>query len=681
MSGRAPGAAAVQSGALLLGALLALAGCATQHRMVPADTPLQQAVRFVETDGQGHNHDLSGSGHESEALLDSTVAATRVPDPGLVGMESTLQIRVDPTRMGAGPEGNSAQAAADLAALDEETAQLRDTVAGLGALATQEAQLVRMFTALQEMRVTSAGGPIPPTAWAAWRTALRSHAVAEGVLISALLAWNDTDPDFARRLNDAGGSTTDIVSLLQGRLDALAHEHAALTAALVSRTRTLSLEAWWLGDDRRGQLHLPYYDELDAGDVVRRDRAGLDLSADDRARLEAHWQATVALAGALEEYRQGRGTLRDAVAATAPVLARLADELQSFRHALAGVDMAAARRESRSALDGCLRVQGQNVLAANAPLVDKWIQRFGAVTAWLAEAAVYATSWRNLPPAEALAQLDAAQELTERGEALLQEVRAALAATGTVELPALLAALAGADQVPAAVVACWGNAAFADQTTLGGLWLRAERLLALTHEIYVGLGGVRLLPPLETDTWRVPVEAARSTSLDLTRSPHRPGDRIVVRARMWRGDNAQPDDELVASFAPQWFGWHGRLSPAVVLARPDRLPDGGNPKYGFAPVLSWLQAYTPRPEQNGAAAGLARALVPALGIHAAFLNADPDAAIEVGLGATLALWGDRLQLGGGVNLMAADDAAGRYYSFVGSDLISLLNAAGLGTKP
>jgi hypothetical protein len=39
-------------------------------------------------------------------------------------------------------------------------------------------------------------------------------------------------------------------------------------------------------------------------------------------------------------------------------------------------------------------------------------------------------------------------------------------------------------------------------------------------------------------------------------------------------------------------------------------------------------------------------------------NVDPDAAVEVGMGATLALWGDRLQLGG-VNLMAADEASGR----------------------
>jgi hypothetical protein len=671
----------VRSSSLLLGALFALGGCATQHRLVPADTPLQQAVRFVETDGQGHHHDLSGSGHQGEALLDSTVAARRVPDPGLVGMESTLQIRVDPTRLGAGSDETAAPLAAGLADLDAETAQLRNTVAGLTALAVQEAQLVRMFSALQEQRAATAGGPIPAPAWAEWKAARRTYGAAEDALISVLLAWEETDPEFAARLDAVGANTTDIVGLLQGRLDSLAGKHAALTAALAARSRDLTLEAWWLGDDQRGQLHLPYYDDLDAGDVVRRDRAGLELSADDRARLEAHWQATVALAGALEEYRQGRGTLREAVAAAAPALVYLADELQAFREALATVDMAAARREARAALDGCLRAQGQNVLAANAPLVDKWAQRVDAVTAWLAEAAKHADSWRSLPPAEALAQIDAARDLTQRGAALLGAVRADLATAGTVELPAVLAVLAGVEQVPGAVVACWREAAFAEHTTLGGLWIRAESLLDLASGVYGGLGGVRLLPPLETDTWRVPVEAARSTSLDLTRSPHRSGDRVVVRARLWRGEAAQPDDELVATFAPQWFGWHGRLSPAVVLARPDRLPDGRTPKYGFAPVLSWLQAYTPRPEQDGAAAGLARALVPSLGIHAAFLNADPDAAIEVGLGATLALWGDRLQLGGGMNLMAADDTSGRYYSFVGSDLISLLNAAGLGSKP
>lgn len=160
------GASVVRSDVLALCALFALTGCAAQHRMVPADTPLQQAIRFVETDGEGQHHDLSGIDRSGEALLDSTVAARRLPDPGLVGMESTLQIRVDPTRLSSAQEDATGPEMADLAALDAETGRLRDAVAGLNALAVQEAQLVRMFAALQEQRTAAAGGPLPATAWA-----------------------------------------------------------------------------------------------------------------------------------------------------------------------------------------------------------------------------------------------------------------------------------------------------------------------------------------------------------------------------------------------------------------------------------------------------------------------------------------------------------------------------------
>ena len=47
-------------------------------------------------------------------------------------------------------------------------------------------------------------------------------------------------------------------------------------------------------------------------------------------------------------------------------------------------------------------------------------------------------------------------------------------------------------------------------------------------------------------------------------------------------------------------------------------------------------------------------------------------------GATLSFWKERLQLGAGVNLMGEADDDGRYYYFVGSDLISLLDMVGIG---
>jgi hypothetical protein len=69
-----------------------------------------------------------------------------------------------------------------------------------------------------------------------------------------------------------------------------------------------------------------------------------------------------------------------------------------------------------------------------------------------------------------------------------------------------------------------------------------------------------------------------------------------------------------------------------------------------------------------------------VGIHTAFLNFDTgesSEAIQIGLGATLALWENRLQFGAGYNLMADSNDDGRYYFFVGTDLIGLLQTVGL----
>ena len=68
-----------------------------------------------------------------------------------------------------------------------------------------------------------------------------------------------------------------------------------------------------------------------------------------------------------------------------------------------------------------------------------------------------------------------------------------------------------------------------------------------------------------------------------------------------------------------------------------------------------------------------------LGIHATFLNFETqnNESIQIGLGGTLGFWENRLQFGVGYNLMSESRDDGRYYGFVGSDLIGLLQAVGV----
>ena len=68
-----------------------------------------------------------------------------------------------------------------------------------------------------------------------------------------------------------------------------------------------------------------------------------------------------------------------------------------------------------------------------------------------------------------------------------------------------------------------------------------------------------------------------------------------------------------------------------------------------------MNHYAPRPDDPGFWMGATRALEPALGIHAAFLNFDTGTssdAVQIGLGGTLSFWQDRLQFGLGYNLMS-----------------------------
>ncbi|HKX46265.1 MAG TPA: hypothetical protein VJP77_06150, partial [Planctomycetota bacterium] len=171
----------------------------------------------------------------------------------------------------------------------------------------------------------------------------------------------------------------------------------------------------------------------------------------------------------------------------------------------------------------------------------------------------------------------------------------------------------------------------------------------------------------------VPLDELRDTHVDLRRVARARGDRLVVRASLVEGDAVV--DQALATFELEVYGHYATISPAVVLVRPDSL-GGASTQFAFAPTLSWMHGYRPRPERSGFLAGFLRAFEPALGIHAIFLNFDPDEAVEIGLGATVSFWGNRLQGGVGYNL-TSEDGLGDVYYFVGSDLISLLQDVGI----
>jgi hypothetical protein len=224
----------------------------------------------------------------------------------------------------------------------------------------------------------------------------------------------------------------------------------------------------------------------------------------------------------------------------------------------------------------------------------------------------------------------------------------------------------------------------------------AARLRAHVQDFYGDLHGIRDLVneaagvfdiitvspvAIEThapETIRVPYDEIKDTFVDLNYTPRLRGDTVTIRATLF--DEETEKDKTTALFQVERFGWYAELSPSVVLVKPDKL-EGGHDGFRFAPTLSWMHHYRPRPEDASWSASLLRGLQPALGIHSAFTNFDSegsDEAVQVGLGTTVSFWDNRLQFGAGYNLMADSDQDGRYYFFVGTDLIGLLQTIGIG---
>jgi hypothetical protein len=674
-------------------AVLAVA-CVYQGKAKPADTAVKKAVRFVEIDDRDRKFDLSGTDLQGDALLDRTAAATRVPAPRLVDINSTVEILIDRDKL-ASDESTTLTPARSEQLLAKKDRVLKAIVAIKGVVDLRR-RTAAAFTRLKSERRAGADAT---AAWAEFDGQLQEFGRAENSLITDLLKeWQD-DPDAFIRIDEAAKdpSYSKLQAVLQHEIDEIDTEHAKLAAEVEARSVEFRLTASLTSGKQRTQIHLPGYDDLDTGVVSHRDRFGIDLSPEEVARHEENWSKTVALAAAAEELRASkkalRKALRDAVDAVAPELGEALTAATALQAKVAAIDLPKFKQE----LDGDLKAFEAAIEAAASDLADDverrakavpkaWAERVKAATAvavLVGEVGTVAADWQNAKPADAInVAARSAALLTRLSRALKADVSAEFEVGKTAFVDVVTAELEGLTQDAIDRIAKLLPADVAARLTrrfgeLREIWLAGKAVVAalggVVHGVQAPVTGELVAP----DARRIPVANITNTTLDLELTPRLPGDRVNVRAELFRNGEAKPFDAVEASFQPEYFGWNARLSPSVVLVRPTRLA-ASRETFSFAPVLSWMHSYRPRPEHDGFFDGVARALVPGIGIHASFLNFDPQKEVEIGLGGTLSFWQDRLQAGVGVNLMADGADNGRYYFFVGSDLISLLNTIGIG---
>lgn len=664
-------------------ALAGLAGCGTGTKYLDPRNDLDRQLYYTERDSSGASHQISGIRDERGAPI-----VQRVPMPGGVDIDSTIQIDVSAKL--AVPKPGSA-VVTDPDNLLERKKAIEKIVASLADVVRARARALKAF---EEKNV------------AEFRDALKESNSKETLLRQNLeKLWPATSPSRSIVVQEYGKDRRTfrpLQELLVKEVAAIEASHRQLEADLRKRSRTLSLEAFLTSPGKQpAAIHLDGYDTIKAESLVRRDPLGLDLQPDERSKLNEQMNASRELADTLNRLRNGEVEVNQAVrriaAQLSPRLGAIAEEANDLY---------------KEALESSVRIkQTQEIFDAFLAVAEASEPRVGAAAkASLRKARDDLV--KGLPKDLQAAQ-SSVQQLVNRvndlrakwqqgkPDALTPDVLANLIIDATKAVNDIRAAAAQVPQVVAGVKKQTSDAAtrleaelkqeaakLLDSAEFAALRADLRRYVADVERIEGLIGEVTSfvtalqqnaaeLPAATSSTLDIPLDQIKNTFINLEQTPRLAGDLITVRATL--KDGGQASETSIASFRVNRYGHYFELSPAVVLAKPQQIA-GNDTGFRFAPTLSWLYRYGPRPDDTSSPATWLRLFDPSIGIHSAFLNFNSptsNSAAQIGLGATFALWKNRLQFGYGVNLMARSADEGRIYYFIGSDLIGLLQAVGV----
>jgi len=671
--------------AALICAVLGLAGCTTGTKFIDPRTELDKKIYYIEQDSSKGTHAISGTGDPR-----SDRRVTRVPMPVAVDVYSTIHIVIAKAELAEDKAGGPLSKESD-GLLERKQA----AVQALRSLDTVVRARTRTVTAYEQRNLDEffKARDESDRLEREFRNALRELWPRGSESYSALLEAYDR-PRFQK-----------LQEFLGREIAAIEASHRKLELALRTRQRSLAMEAFLTSQGKQpAAIHLDGYDAIKAESLVRRDPLGLDLSPDERKRLEAQIKATEELAATLERVRRGEVELNEALrklaGEMAPQIGTLLSKAEDlykhlgpdalktrapkteelFRKFLAAVEKRNKEFFERKKVD---LQREKNKLVAELPREALQFQK--ALQDWKANGAPLKNDWESATPGKATpetmlalinATVDAAksfEELRKKLPAIAQDIEARVSIVVESYLKELR------EEEKAALLN--SEEAVDLKADLEGYAADFRQAAALVVDVSAVLGRLQHpvadLPGPSSVTLDVPLDKIKDTFINLEQTPRLVGDLVTVRATLKAGEREV--DTSLATFRVERFGYYAELSPAVVLVKPRHIA-GADTGFRFAPTLSWMHHWAPRPEDPGKSASVFRALDPALGIHSAFTNfSSPtsNSSVQIGLGATLSFWKNRLQFGAGRNLMAKSSDEGRIYYFIGSDLIGLLQAIGI----
>lgn len=661
--------------------MLLVCGCAVRSRYIEKRGVLDDSLYYCEQDSGGTKRAISDDVVDLEGREPS-----RVPHPALVDIDSLIHILVDKERFSCREDEGL------LAGRSEELLKRKKEVHR--ALIELENVVHVRQKAVEAYYDDDLDKFI---------SAKKAFGRAEKGLLDRLdELWPEGTPEY-NELEEAYDppAFARLQEFLQARIDTLEIEDRIIDDEVNGRITSLRLEAFLSSPDKDPvAVYLDGYNSIKQGEFQRRDRLGLDLSNEERVRLDTQVKATQEIATTAERVRKGeislQYALRETIPLVSPRLGRLLPEIESLLQKLDKEPLRERLNKMEELLNQFVeevRRQEEELASQIEEDLEKMPEEFRSSMKQKSESFV-----------EVLFLFKEVKNLRSRWSSAMLADQAAL----ITDSLGMLGRIGGVD-LPKLATDMEGNLNRLLEMKFERLELdvrntilhvakgeEASKLRAHLEEFYQDLHSVEELKNKVTavfdvfkvsavvvgtqvpESLKVPREEVKGTFIDLNYLPRLPGDVIALRATLYEGEEER--DTTIASFQVERFGWFAELSPAVVLVKPEKL-EGVNDGFRFAPTLSWMHHYVPRPEDSTWYAPILRGLQPAVGIHSIFMNFDSEVsagALQVGLGATVSFWKNRLQFGAGYNLMAVSDEKSRYYYFVGTDLIGLLQTVGVG---
>lgn len=667
--------------AICLSLLTALfSGCASAPYGKAVESQLDRVVRYTEITKDGKTVPIS--------MIRSDSGTLRVPVEAEVDVNSTIAIDIS---------SGEVQVLARHAAVQENPASahgkdLSDAITLLGQMAEAELAAVAAYDRIKDVPFKDLDGT---KGFEDFGAAQKRFGVLQAQF-NALAMWEDRKMFTAEVIDSAFDSDPDFAkvgALLQSKLKEADEVYQQTVEQAKRNAASMRLQAFLeTPNGSPSAIHLEGYDSLNKKDIHVKNPFVLD--ADDRTAFDSQFNQVADFSRQISRLRTGEISLNTALQASgAQSLQHLGDLIRRFDPLVKEGVPALAARVDKEVEDFLLQAQklaekrgGQDIapLRSEGEKLVAALEKGKSISGFLQLAKnieKLRLEWATMKPEALPATIAETADTLSEATNLVTGASSATVIDFKNEIDSSLSDLRTR---PAALPEdLWQDilALLKKPNTLATAKGLANDLTAakeFASDVVSSLQFAQIAPmnaKIRTpESFDVPIEQASGTRLELQRTSRILNDRISVTGILNAGDKEISRTE--GSFVVREFGWHSVLAPSVVVARSITTTSSFDRQFRFAPAVAWLQKYYPRSTEDGPFDRLARFFQPGLGIHAAFLNQNPQTNTEIGMGGALSFWQDRIVAGVGWDLMNNSKS----YLYVGSNLIPILQALGLGKE-